>query len=169
MTLEKNKRAIPYLQLLANIEMRNPDIIENTIGKTLSQGRLQSLISKENVVDRINVTYLKFDKWIKIITTDEMTILYEEKSVELRPNDENEDFSLTIEPLENYFPEFKKLIGKKLIDFKEIVRIDAEAMSFGLNLYFEDDLNFIVYNHDYPVDRNEYFFENSIPTGMKEK
>ncbi|WP_422356185.1 hypothetical protein [Roseivirga pacifica] len=149
--------------------MRNPEIIEKAVGQVLQNGRLQSVVLDGKLVDKINVTFLQFDNWIRVVTTDEMTNLSEEKSVEVRPVDENEDFNLTIELVENHFPEFKKFIGKKLIDFKEIVQSEAEAMSFGLNLYFEDDLNFIIYNHDYPVDKNEYFFENSVPAGMKEK
>lgn len=43
------------------------------------------------------------------------------------------------------------------MDFKELVFKKSESMSFGLNLYFEDDLNFII--HDNPADKNEYFFE----------
>ena len=42
-------------------------------------------------------------------------------------------------------------------------------MSFGLNLYFEDNLNLIIRNHDYPQDKNEILFENVEFDDLKEK
>jgi hypothetical protein len=42
-------------------------------------------------------------------------------------------------------------------------------MSFGLNLYFEDGLNFIIKNNDYPEDKNEYFFGTLEFDELKEK
>ena len=32
-------------------------------------------------------------------------------------------------------------------------------MSYGMNLYFEDNLNLIIHNQTYPIDENEYIFE----------
>ena len=61
------------------------------------------------------------------------------------------------DPIGQIFPDFNKYINKGLVDFKELVFKKSESMSFGLNLYFEDDLNFII--HDNPADKNEYFFE----------
>jgi hypothetical protein len=42
-------------------------------------------------------------------------------------------------------------------------------MSFGINLYFEDNLNLIIHNQEYRIDENQYIFENKIPTDLIEK
>ncbi|MFC5270445.1 hypothetical protein [Adhaeribacter terreus] len=150
--------------------MKGEELIQSAIGQKLKEGKLQSFLLKGELVDRINVTFLKFDKWIRIMSTDEMTQISKEEDsfgqVEFYGDDE---FKYPIEHIDFYFPEFRKYIGKQLLGYKEIVLKNNESLSFGINLYFEDNLNFLVHNQNYPVDRNEYIFENLVPKELKER
>ncbi len=119
----------------------------------------------------IIVTFLKFDnKWIRIISTDESTdIQLETDDIENIKFYGDEEFKYPIRPIGQIFPAFKKYINKGLIDFKELVLKKSEVMSFGVNLYFAEDLNFIIKNHDYPIGKNEYFFEKTKFGDLREK
>jgi hypothetical protein len=143
--------------------MRGPDILQGHVGHKLQAGLIQSFYLKSELVDLINVTFLKFNnKWIRVVSTDESTnIKWETDDIENVKFYGDEEFKYPIQPIGQIFPDFNKYINKRLIDFKELVFKKSEFMSFGVNLYFEDDLNFIIMNHDYPVDKNEYFFEKT--------
>ena len=149
--------------------MKGKELLKSVIGKKLESGWVQSFFLKGELVDKINVTFLKFDYWIRIVSTDEMTKLsIVEESIDKIGHFGDEEFKYPVEPIEKHFPEFEMYYGKKLLNFKELVLKKDEAMSFGLNLYFEDDLSYIIHNQDYPIDKNEYNFENQIPEDLKE-
>lgn len=78
-------------------------------------------------------------------------------------------FYYPINPLEFHFPDIKNYYGKKLINWKELVFRNNENWSYGINLYFEDDLNFTIHNQAYPIDANQYIFSNSLPINLIEK
>ncbi|GEO23492.1 hypothetical protein [Cyclobacterium qasimii] len=151
--------------------MKGEDHLKKVIGRTLEDGRLQSFYLKGELVDRINVTFLKIgDCWLRVVSTDEMTnVKIEEDAIDEIEFYGDNEFKYPIELIDKHFPEFKKYIGKKLLDFKELVLKEAESMSFGINLYFEDNLNWVIHNQDYPIDRNVYYFNNKIPEDLKEK
>jgi hypothetical protein len=141
--------------------MTGQEILQRHIGHELTGGLVQSFYLNKELSDLINVTFLKFDdEWVHIVTTDEQTTIQTHnnsiESTEFLVDDE--EFKYVISQIKNVFPDFTKYLDKKLLGFKELVLKDNETMSFGLNLYFEDGLNFIIKNNDYPEDKNEYFF-----------
>lgn len=150
--------------------MKGKDILQGHIGRRLTDGLIQSFELNEELSDLINVTFLKFDDhWTHIVSTDEMTtIRIEEKPIETTEFLGDEELKYPIRPITSVFPDFNQYIGKKLLGFKELVHKDKNTMSFGLNFYFESNLNFIIYNHDYPIDRNEYYFKTVSFDNIKE-
>jgi hypothetical protein len=150
--------------------MKGEELLKSAIGKKLESGKVQSFCLKNRLVDQINVTFLKFDQWIKIVSSEEITELkLEENSIEQIEFYGDDEFKYPINPIEIEFPEFRKYIGKVLLDYKELVWENNESLSFGVNLYFEEELNFLIYNNSYQDDRNEYNFENRVPEDLKEK
>lgn len=149
--------------------MKGEEILQAAIGHTLRSGRLQSFYLNDELVNRVIVTFLYFDKWIRITSTDEKTTVSMVETIENVTALGDEEFRYPIEPIETFFPEFKKYMGKTLIGFKELILRSQVTLSFGVNLYFEGELNFIIHNQDYPVDRNEYCFDGRIPKDLKEK
>jgi len=149
--------------------MRGQEILQGQIGQKLQGGLVQSFYLNNELVDLLNVTFLKFgDKWVRIVSTDEATdIKIETDDIENVKFYGDEEFKYSIKPIGQIFPDFNKYINKGLLDFKELVFKKSESMSFGLNLYFEDDLNFII--HDNPADKNEYFFEKREFEDLREK
>jgi len=150
--------------------MRGLEILQGHVGHKLQDGLVQSFYLNSELVALINVTFLKFDnKWIRVVSTDEITtIKWETDDIENIKFYGDEEFKYPIQPIRQFFPDFNKYINKRLIDFKELVLKKSEFMSFGENLYFEDYSNFIIMNHDYPADKNEYFFEKTEFVDLRE-
>ena len=150
--------------------MNGKEILDSIINKRLKNGRIQSFFLNGELVDRINVTYLKFDNWISIVSTDEMTTIRKaEDSFESVKFYGDSEFNYPIEQTEIYFPEFEKYIGKIVVEWKELVWKKDNDLSFGINLYFENNLNLIIHNETIPDDKNEYIFENKLPKDLTEK
>ncbi len=150
--------------------MNGKEILDCIINKRLKKCRIQSFFLNGELVDRINVTYLKFDNWISIVSTDEMTTIRKaEDSFESIKSYGDSEFNYPVEQAEIYFPEFEKYIGKKLVEWKELVWKKDNDLSFGINLYFENNLNLIIHNETIPDDKNEYIFENKLPEDLTEK
>jgi len=150
--------------------MKNEEIIKSVIGNKLESGRIQSFFLKGELVSRVSVTFLKFDKWIRVVVTDGSTIIgLENDAFEKIEFYGDEEYRYPINKITNDFPEFEKYYGKKLLAYKEIVHIKDRQDSYGINFYFDNDLNFIIYDHPYPIDENEFFFENTLPIELIEK
>ena len=152
--------------------MNGKEILDSMIDKRLKKGRIQSFFLNGELVDRINVSYLEFDNWISIVSTDEITTIRNSgKSIEEIKTFKNEgaEFSYPTELTEILFPEFEKYIGKKLVEWKELVWKKDNDLSFGINLYFENNLNLIIHNETIPDDRNKYIFENKLPKDLIER
>lgn len=150
--------------------MKGNELLKEQIGKTLKDGKIQSFELRGELIELITVTFLKFEAWIKIVSTDEQTIIsIIDGEFENEIKYDNEEFKYPITKIENYFPEFKKYIGQQLIAVKELVGLKNPQFSFGINLYFDNGLNFIVHNQDYPMDKNEFIFENKVPINLIEK
>ncbi len=142
--------------------MRGQEILKRHVGHRLTDGLVMSLYNNNDLVNQINNSFLKFDsEWIRIICTDEQTNIYNEVDDIYNFNLKTDDgFESRVLPIGQLFPEFNMYFDKKLLGFKELVSSKWQDMSFGVNLYFEDNLNFIIRNHDYPVDQSEYLFKN---------
>ncbi len=151
--------------------MTGQEILQQHIGHKLTDGLVQSFYLNKELSDNINVTFLKFDnQWTQIVTTDEQTtIRTQDTSIENTESFGDEEFKYSIRQIINVFPDFTKYIDKKLLGFKELVLKDNETMSFGIKFYFEDGLNFVIKNNDYPADKNEYFFNIADFDGLTEK
>tara|TARA_R110002051_G_scaffold219450_1_gene283482 strand:+ start:2086 stop:2538 length:453 start_codon:yes stop_codon:yes gene_type:complete len=150
--------------------MNGKEILDSIINKRLKNGRIQSFFLNGELVDRINVTYLKFDNWISIVSTDEMTTIRKaEDSFESIKSYGDGEFNYPVEQAEIHFPEFEKYIEKKVVGWKELVWKKDNDLSFGINLYFENNLNLIIHNETIPDDKNEYIFENKLPKDLTEK
>lgn len=151
--------------------MRGLEILQGHIGHILQDGLVQSFYLNDELVGLINVTFLKFNnEWIRVVTTDDMTKIKKEANEIENAKFFYMDgkFNYQLRPIGQIFPYFNKYINKRLVDFKELVLKKSEYMSYGVNLYFEDDLNFIIMNHDYPIDRNEYLFKKTEFVDLRE-
>jgi hypothetical protein len=142
--------------------MRGQEILKRHVGHKLTDGLVMSFYNNNDLVNQINNSFLKFDsEWIRIVCTDEQTNIYNEVDDIYNFNLKTDDgFEFRVLPIGQLFPEFNMYFDKKLLGFKELVSNKWQDMSFGINLYFEDNLNFIIRNHDYPVDQNEYLFKD---------
>tara|TARA_R110001606_G_scaffold17352_2_gene67636 strand:+ start:114 stop:566 length:453 start_codon:yes stop_codon:yes gene_type:complete len=150
--------------------MNGKEILDSVIGKTLENGGIQSFILNGELVEKINVSYLKFEEWISIVSNDELTtIQIIENYFELKNSYKYKEFNYPLKQTSFYFPEFEKYIGKKVIKWKELVWIKNIDFSFGVNLYFENNLNLIIHNNQIPEAKNEYIFENKLPADLIEK
>ena len=103
-----------------------------------------------------------------------MTKVYEIQDLEKELYSDLEDgYEFPIERIEKQYSEFKKYTGKRLLDWKELVRKESDPefdeMSVGIKLIFENDLTFIIHNIDYPYDLNEFIFNGQIPEYSTEK
>jgi len=98
-----------------------------------------------------------------------MTKVYEIEDLEKElSSDLGDGIEFPMELIENHYSDFSKYLNKELLDWKEIVRKDAQEMSFGIKLIFENNLNFIIHNQDYPIDLNEFIFDNKISEHLTE-
>jgi hypothetical protein len=151
--------------------MTGQEILQRHIGHKLTGGLVQSFYLNKELIDTINVTFLKFDdQWTHIVTNDEQTtIRTQDTSIESTEFFGDEEFKYSIRQIENVFPDFTKYMDKRLLGFKELVLKDNETISFGLNFYFEDGLNFIIKNNNFPDDKSVYFFNNVNFDDLKEK
>ncbi|MFD1553168.1 hypothetical protein DNU06_17350 [Putridiphycobacter roseus] len=150
--------------------MKGEEIIGSCIGKPLYGGKIQSFVLNGELIDKINVTFLKFDKWIRIVSTDEITTVeHEDNSFDKINSYGDDEFFYPIEKIEIDFSDFKKYKGKELLKWKELVWKNDNKMSFGINLYFENDLNLIIHNETIPDNNNKYIFENNLPKDLIEK
>lgn len=150
--------------------IQGEDLLRRLIGCKLEAGMVQSFYLEGKLEDKINVTYLKFDNWIKIVSIDDLTTIKVEKNNIVKNRTySDEKITYSLESIENCYPEFKKYIGTKLIGYKELVLEKDKSLSYGVNFYFENNLNFVIHNQDYPVEKNEYYFENYIPKDLIEK
>lgn len=152
--------------------MRNGDnLLKSKLGQAITDGIFQSYFFNKNLSDKINVTYLKFDKWLHLSTTDGTAILELEvdypKQIESWTNEENSTSSFTLTKIENEFPRFKEYIGQKLIKYSELVLLDSVSITCGLKFYFENDLFLILYSDN--DEKSYYSFDNIIPEFLKEK
>jgi hypothetical protein len=151
--------------------MRGNQILEQQVGKLLIAGKAEFFQLPGQVPERINVTFLKFgNEWIRLVTTDEQTSVSSiVEDIDLIQYFGDEEFKYPLVPIEQLYPEFQKFIGMKLIDFKELISLKTEYLSFGVSLYFENKLNFIIRNHEYPIDKTEYLFEQTKFIGLRER
>ena len=150
--------------------MKNREIIENLIGAELTEGTIESYYYKNELINLVLKTYLKFEnKWIEIVSTDEMTFirLSDENIANYREYG-NEEFKYTCNPFSQIYPEFNNYVGKKLLNIKEIVKREDESLSFGITLNFSENLFLTIFNHDYPKDENEILFARLNNTEYKE-
>lgn len=144
--------------------------LNSCIGKSLAKGKIQSFILEGEMSDLINVTFLYFDTWIKIVSADEITsVIKENHSIDKITHYGDKDFYYPINLIELHFPKIKSYYGKTLLRWKELVLLKDTSMSYGINLYFDDDMNFIIHNQAYPIDKNQYLFTNTIPKDLIEK
>ena len=58
--------------------MEGEKLLNSLIGKSLLKGKIQSFILEGEMSDLINVTFLYFDTWIRIVSTDEITSIIKE-------------------------------------------------------------------------------------------
>ena len=145
--------------------------LNRCIGKKLVEGKVVSFFYNGRMSSPILRTLLRFDSWICIVTTDDQTKVYsttiaDEEIESFEEKGNKAEYPIT--NIEDQFDGFKKFIGKRLIKVTEIVSEKHRLMSYGLNFYFENNLNFVIYWNNYPIDKQEYFFKHWIPKGMIE-
>ncbi len=150
--------------------MEGEILLNSFIGKSLLKRKIQSFVLEGEMSDLINVTFLNFDTWIQIVSTDDITSVRKENiAFDEITHYGDKDFYYPISLLELHFPKINNYYGKKLLKWRELVFSKDTDMSYGINLYFENNMNFIIHNQAYPIDENQYIFTNSIPKGLIEK
>lgn len=96
--------------------MKGKEIIDSCIGKSLNTGKIQSFFLNGELIDKINVTFLKFDKWIKIVSTDKITTVEnEDNSFDKVSSYGDDEFYYPIENIEVDFSDFKVVLKTDLI------------------------------------------------------
>ena len=150
---------------------KGAEILRTQIGKKLHGGLFQSFFLDGELIDNINVLYLKFEKWIHITTTDETAILeVQEKSPKqiIGWNDDNGvKFEYPLTDLSERFDEFKNYIDLELKGFTELVDKEFEGIACGLKLQFENRLTLTTYSN--PEEETFIIFNGKIPNDLKEK
>jgi len=102
--------------------MEGEYILNSIINKSLEKGKIQSFVLNGKLVDRINVTFLKFDKWIRIVSSEEnINVEIENQPIDTIESFGDNDFNYPIEKIDTYYSDFKKYIGLKLVSWKELV------------------------------------------------
>ena len=121
--------------------------MRSQIGKKLRGGKFQSY----NLDGKINVLFLKFEKWIHITITDETAILevQEENPKQIIgwTNDEGVKFEYPITDLSEKFNEFNNYIDLELTGFTELVDKELECIVCGLKFKFENGLTLTTYSN----------------------
>ena len=91
---------------------RGNEILKQRIGHQLKDGLIQLYYYNGILTDQVNLVYLKFDKWLRICTSDETVILEvdstEPEQIKSYTDNENSTFEYPLVKLEKEFPEFKK-------------------------------------------------------------
>ena len=147
------------------------DILKKQLGLQLAGGIVQSYFYNGQLFNKINVTYLKFNSWLHITTSDETAILeiVDDQPVKIESWTDNgnntADYPLT--KIYNEFPVFEKFIGKTLVDFSELVLPDDYEITCGLKLYFGNNDALILYTDN--DDNSYYSFDNKVPLELIEK
>ena len=146
-------------------------ILESQIGKKLENGLIQSFYLDSEIIDLVNVLYLKFDNWIQVTTTDETSIRkieenYPEK-ISSWITDDNVKFEYPMSEIEKMNSNFTSYKNKILTAFSELTEIKYNQITCGLKLYFENDLTLIIYSN---AEEETYLkFDGIIPNDMAEK
>ncbi len=136
--------------------------MKNLIGKKITDGKIQSFYLRGKIHNKINCTFLKFDKWIKIVISDGILTVEEDNQ---RQNEGClSNFYYPIIDIIKYYPEFEKYIGKEIIAYNELVSKNNSNWVCGISIQFEDNLTFIIYETF--DEKNEFVFENKVPKGL---
>ncbi|KQR95252.1 hypothetical protein ASG01_05230 [Chryseobacterium sp. Leaf180] len=140
--------------------MLGREILEQLVNSTLIAGTIKPYYYKNELIDLVHLTYLKFEKrWIEIAVIDEQTMIrLSDENVANYKYFNNEDYKYSAEDFQIVFPAFEKYIGKKLIKFAEMVSVKNKDLSFGVSLYFSDESVITIFNKDYSHDSNEIIF-----------
>lgn len=151
---------------------RGNEILKQRIGHQLKDGLIQLYYYNGILTDQVNLVYLKFDKWLRICTSDETVILEvdstEPEQIKSYTDNENSTIEYPLVKLEKEFPEFKKYYGQKLIDFKELTMTKFEDnITTGLKFNFEGGLTFTLWTNI--EDETFLIFDDQLPTELKEK
>jgi hypothetical protein len=102
------------------------------------------------------------------VTSEDETTVESISTHEAEVRRGDEQFSYPIAPITEYFPLFGKHVGKRLTRWMELVDHDNDELSRGVSLYFEDNSHSTIRDHSYPLDINEYLFDQRIPNDLKE-
>ena len=148
--------------------MIGEEILDQQIGKPLKDGKFECMQMDDQSPEAINVTYLQFfDQWLRIVTTDGQTKIVFGEPKEVLTTFKGSTFRYFQSALD-VFPGFRLHTEKRLMKFVELLS-SKTGQSFGIKLYFEGGGNIVIRNHDYPIDKTEYIFDNSQLDGLAEK
>ena len=151
--------------------MKGKEILKRHIGHKLTGGLVQSFYLNNDLKDKINVTFLKFDdEWTHITTCEAETIIRtQDASIETTESFGDKEFNYPIRQIKNIAPDFSNCLRKTLMGFKELILKDNETVSCGLKFYFADDINFVIKNDNSQDGKSEYYFNSVNFDDIKEK
>ncbi|HAA12187.1 MAG TPA: hypothetical protein DCE41_11000 [Cytophagales bacterium] len=150
---------------------KGAEILRSQVGKKLRGGLFQSFYFDDELVDNINVLFLKFEMWIHITTTDETAILevQEEKPKQIIgwTDDDGVKFEYPLTDLSEKFNEFNNYVDLELTGFTELVDKEFEGKVCGLKFQFENGLSLTTYSNS--EDETFILFNGEILDDLKEK
>lgn len=127
--------------------------LKDKIAKQLTGGLIQSFSHDGELVERINVFFLKFDTWLHITVSEGTAIVKDigsenplENNVEFEVDGQN--FQYVITEANKVFPELKPLLGATLEGFNELVWRKDESYSCGFKLTFSNGNTLVVQTDD---------------------
>jgi|GEM_PF-4688515 len=135
------------------------------LGRPLVAARVERLVLQGTLEPEPLITYLLFDQWLSIVSTDEQTSIHTAPEPLLGTTADDGGFAYRIEPTAEVFPEFELYIGQPLKAISELVNPSG---SFGIKLYFANGSSFAVWNEDHPIDVNHYLFDGQLPATVVE-
>ena len=145
--------------------IRNVSALLAQLGRPLVAARVKRLVLQGTLEPEPLITYLLFDQWLSIISTDEQTSIHIDPEPPVGTKADDGGFAYRIEPIAEVFPEFEIYIGQPLKAISELVNSSG---SFGIKLYFANGRSFAVWNEDYPGDANHYLFGGQLPAVVVE-
>ena len=143
------------------------EIIQNCVGQILRDGMFDSYVFNGSLSNKINLTFLQFDNWISLDTSDWVAI-HKTKENEMQEilswvDSDNNTIEFPRKLIESDYPNFRQFIGKKFLSFKELM-LAPIGDSCGLLLEFSESKFLVIYSDSDEV--THYFFDKTIPDGL---
>ena len=147
---------------------KGKEILMSQIGQKLQDGIIQSFVLNGEIKDDVNVLYLKFNTWIRIVADDGTAI----SKVTDGPKatepwiEKGDKIAYPLTRIEEKFAQFRNYIGLTLMNCKELI-VTENNISCGVKFIFENNNVFSVYSDTQDV--SFILFDDTLPENITEK